>query len=62
MGLPTEQRMEIQSNIAMIENELAQDETRVENGIGSLYNKIKDITPLLEIAIQIANWFNHHEN
>ncbi len=58
--LQTEEQTEIQSDIAIIENELAskrQDKTKVENTLGSLYNKIKEITPLLGIAIQIANWF-----
>jgi chromosome segregation ATPase len=59
-GLQTKQKMEIQSDIVIIENELSsqrQDKTRVEHALGSLYNKIKDMTPLLGIAIQIANWF-----
>jgi hypothetical protein len=59
-GLQTERKMEIQSDIVIIENELSsqkQDKIRVENALGSLYNKIKDITLLLGIAIQIANWF-----
>lgn len=58
--LQTEEKTEIRSDIAIIDNELAskrQDKTKVENTLGSLYNKIKEITPLLEIAIQIANWF-----
>jgi hypothetical protein len=58
--LPPEQTVEIQSEIIKIENELTSrnhDKNRVENAIGSLYNKIKVITPLLGIAIQIANWF-----
>jgi hypothetical protein len=25
--------------------------------MGSLYNKIKYITPLIGIAVQLANWF-----
>lgn len=58
--LQPEETMEIQSEIIKIENGLTSrnhDKNGVENAIGSLYNKIKDMTPLLGIAIQIANWF-----
>ncbi|MGC1930788.1 MAG: hypothetical protein WA667_17600 [Candidatus Nitrosopolaris sp.] len=59
-ALQPEQTVEIQSDIAKIQNELTSanhDENRLEHAIGSLYDKIKDVIPLLGIAMQLANWF-----
>ena len=55
-----EQKIEINSDILQLENELSShklDKNRIVNTMGSLYNKIKDITPLIGIAVQLANWF-----
>lgn len=58
--LQPEQKIEINSDILQLENELSSpksDKNRIVNTMGSLYNKIKDITPLIGIAVQLANWF-----
>jgi hypothetical protein len=58
--LQPEQTVEIQSDIAEIENELTSpnhDKNRLKHTVGSLYNKIKDVVPLLGFAMQLANWF-----
>jgi hypothetical protein len=58
--LQPEQKIEIRSEIIQLENELSSrkpDKQRIEKTLGLLYNKIKDITPLIGIAVQLANWF-----
>jgi hypothetical protein len=58
--LQPEQKSGINSNILQLENELSShkpDKNSIVKTLGSLYNKIKDITPLIGIAVQLANWF-----
>jgi hypothetical protein len=58
--LQPEQKIEIRSEIIQLENELSShkpDKQRIEKTLGLLYNKIKDITSLIGIAVQLANWF-----
>jgi hypothetical protein len=59
IDLPPELKNEIQSDIVKLENEFSSDvpdKNRVVRAMRSLYNKTKDSSPLIGIAIQIANW------
>jgi hypothetical protein len=50
----------IHSDIIQLENELSSHKpykNKIVKTMGSLYNKIKDITPLIGIAVQIGDWF-----
>ena len=58
--LQPEQKIEIHSDIIQLENELSSDKpdkNKIVKTLGLLYNKIKDITPHIGIAVQLANWF-----
>lgn len=58
--LQPEQKIEIHSDIIQLENELSSDKpdkNKIVKTLGLLYNKIKDITPLIGIAVQLTNWF-----
>jgi coenzyme F420-reducing hydrogenase delta subunit len=58
--LQPEQKNEIQYDVLKLENELyshTSDKNKIVKTVSTLYNKIKDITPLIGIAIQLGSLF-----